>query len=571
MVFRRVQILMLLLALSGGFASGQAAANDDSDDDVSHVSAFFPDVKPFVPAAMTSKPHVSAAVKFPKRKVFAAVKASSGFHPKSKPFVPMTHSRVVKSKQSYVLHPIIKSFVPEKIAQKKSHAAKHHVMRHVARAPDHDRSPVVVQSAKINLAANSKPINVIKSSVANLELKDDIQQVLQPKAANVKKTVAVNTSKIVPVKVDAVVKGRADERIQARNSKIDVITSAAVGIDPNKIDTSKAIHSIFVSQPRAVSAPTAKLAAPAAKADGLIGAAAARQAMIDDSEAGKVPVVKVITADLSRNEFYILGESEPVPEHLKNNPDTKMVVLGGEVDDAARKIMEFKLAALNAARVRAAKELAEKQASAKALAELEIEEKEAMAKLAAAQKAVDDMQKLKKWQKEKENHISTAVEKVVPEYKKSLVQTVVPEEMQTNAVAEKQEDKLIPINKIALSAEKVAGDLGHEGVIPHVNDTVAEVKIAPALKPAAKKAIAKKKSHPSVERVAAKQINDEIISIKSARHKKSAKPVVKSKTAEALLVPKKIMIHKKQKISLRHSAKKTVVVKLAKTKNPVRP
>jgi hypothetical protein len=66
MVFRRVQMLMMLLALSGGFASGQAAANDDSDD-VSHVSAFFPEVKPFVPAAITSTPYVSAALKSPKR------------------------------------------------------------------------------------------------------------------------------------------------------------------------------------------------------------------------------------------------------------------------------------------------------------------------------------------------------------------------------------------------------------------------------------------------------------------------------------------------------------------------
>lgn len=592
MGFRRVRVMMMLLLLSGGFVSGQAAANDDSADDAYNASAFFPEVKAFVPANVhakkqrsvtasahrsksfhvVSKPHAPVVVKSPTLKVLAAVKTSSGFHPKSKPFVPMARSHAVKAKRTHVIHTAIKSAMPQK--------AKHRVISSMARLPDNNRTPAIMQPVKINLAANNKSVNVMKSSVANLEINDDIQQALQSNVADAKKIAAVSSVKAAPVKADALVKGRVEEKIQARNSKIDVITSASVGIDPNKIDASKAIHSIFVSQPTkakklsadaALSAQSAKNTVPKAKADALIGAAAARQAMIDDSEAGKIPVVKVVTADLSKNEFYILGESEPVPEHLKNNPETQMVVLGGEVDEAAKKIMEFKLAALNAARVRAAKELAQKQASAKAIAELEIEEKEAMAKLAVAQRAVDDMQKLKKWQKEKENNIGTVVEKVTPEYKKAIVHAVVPEEIHTNAVAQKQEDKLVPIDQIALSAEKIADDLGHEGLIPHINDTVAEVKIAPVLKPAAKKAVAKKKSHTSVERVAAKQINDEIISIKSAKHKKAAKQVVKSKSTEALLAPKKVMINKKQKVSLKHSLKKIAAIKLAKTKTPARP
>lgn len=541
------------------------------------TAKFHPVIKRYVPDTHKSKQQYAAARK---RK------------PVTKKHVAKKHT--VAKKKFAASHPVGKSNKPGK---KKHHRTHHLAKRHVTSSHKHaiiqeartkEKMQVKTQSiarkelavhlvpaketaglsgyghiqmANINLAENGRhelPLIPLKLAVTNLAVTDFVpssSNASTGKAAMIEKSIKAQHDHPQPVaakvikasksaakkiKADAALIGRNQEIKRPKSIHVKEITSASVGVDPEKVNPSDAVHAIFMTVPdkkRPALANAAKPVAPNQRvaSDGKDQS----EKMIDKSEAAKQPVVKIVTADLSKNEFYILGENEPVPEYLATNPETQMVVFGGEMDEGAKKIMEFKVAALRAARARAAMELAEKTASVKAIAELEVEEKEATVRLMAAKKALDDMQQLKKWQMEKNSHAGRIVEKATSEYKASIVRAVVPEEIHSKELAGKLKDQLVPIEQVTVSAEKIADDL--EGEISGLRNVALVKAVAVITK---NKVARKAKSHSRKEmhKMAEKQINDAILNIKSVNKEKTVatKAIKKHAGAMKLQVAKQI-------------------------------
>lgn len=80
----------------------------------------------------------------------------------------------------------------------------------------------------------------------------------------------------------------------------------------------------------------------------------------------KPDVVQVVASDAKKDELFILGENDAVPEKLiEDNPDAKMVVMGADEAIAKSKLDKFNVAAKNVAiRVALAKQAATRQAQA---------------------------------------------------------------------------------------------------------------------------------------------------------------------------------------------------------------
>ncbi len=80
----------------------------------------------------------------------------------------------------------------------------------------------------------------------------------------------------------------------------------------------------------------------------------------------KPNVVQVVTTDTNKDELFILGENDTVPEKLiEDNPNAKMIVVGADETTAKSKLDKFNLAAKNVAiRVALAKQAATRQAQA---------------------------------------------------------------------------------------------------------------------------------------------------------------------------------------------------------------
>lgn len=80
----------------------------------------------------------------------------------------------------------------------------------------------------------------------------------------------------------------------------------------------------------------------------------------------KQPVVQVVSGDLAKNELYIFGENESVPEQvIENHPDATIAVLGGDETEISQKIEKFNIASKNVAiRVALAREAVLRQAEA---------------------------------------------------------------------------------------------------------------------------------------------------------------------------------------------------------------
>ncbi|HTM63754.1 MAG TPA: hypothetical protein VL360_04570 [Gammaproteobacteria bacterium] len=352
--------------------------------------------------------------------------------------------------------------------------------------------PVVLLRTKIDLT-DKMQINPLNAENANLDVKKnefDIHKLVsaarmietadQENALSKEKPAEQIQKKFVTA--NAFIEGK-----KPANANIQLFTTAKVNADPDKVDAAAATHSIFISQPSkrvANSMPGRSIGvvhnkpvefvmpvdvAQQAKKDVqsktqeifnqqaklVTTPPSAKNKIINNDQIEKQQVVKIVTADVNRDDFYILGENDPVPSQFIESPTGEMVVMGGNSQEADKKIMEFKLAAIQAARAKASKELAEKESTAKVLAELAIDEQEARARLAAAQKAIDDMEKLKRWQKEKQ---AKMVDKVVPSYTNAIVTTVVPEKLLDQAQPQK--------NKVIIAGSETKNESLH-------NDNVA--------------------------------------------------------------------------------------------------
>lgn len=541
---------------------------DKKTKSTSHLrrsAKFHPVIKPYLPAKQKPKKlHAkSGRVKLIAKKHTAKKTKIANLHPARKSH----QSRKTKHQKKYRIskkhkantardaHSYTKQKLHANAAKVKAKSiAKNDLEVSLVPAKESFSEPALTQMkmTNINLAENKEhglTALPLKAAVTNLTVTEDASGMPSPKKDSntyKEKNIQSSQGKLMPLaspvvtqrapikkaKADAVLAGRLPG-VKKLNPRVRVkeITSASVGIDPDKVNAGNAVHSIFMTVPQKKSAAQAIAGHPVVVNPRVAsGVDDQSEKMIDKRDAAKQPVVKIVTADLSKNEFYILGENDPVPEYLAANPETQMVVFGGEMEEGAKKVMEFKLAALNAARARAAKELAEKTASAKVIAELEVEEREATARLAAAQKAVEDMQQLKKWQMEKIKNTAKITDNAAPEYKTSIVRAVVPEEIHDSKLANKPEDKLIPIDQVTLSAEKVADELGHD--LPIVKSGAPVKAVAVMTR---EKEHGKTKSHPrrTANKIAEKQLNDAILDIKSAKGKKSEKKIAEPGKSEA--------------------------------------
>lgn len=82
--------------------------------------------------------------------------------------------------------------------------------------------------------------------------------------------------------------------------------------------------------------------------------------------------VKVVTGDLSKDEFYVFGVNERVPDEIITRPNAQIAVLGGTEEEAASKIAAFKIAMKKALET---KMIAEKAAAVKVIVAVQSTEK----------------------------------------------------------------------------------------------------------------------------------------------------------------------------------------------------
>lgn len=555
-----------------------ATKNISRKSHLKKTSAFQPVIKAYIP---NSRRHARNS-----RKILVAhVPRYEEFHPQVKPFIPQEkkHAGTMQFADHSKLtnfHPRIKLFVPDqrKYAQKgrkaKIHhlAASHHAVTfHAPVNNKFTKHAMNKHSAKLHaqvkqeinknnqMADQSLPEQTIPIKYADIITKSSHLQVALKNIAIPENThpaekseVTASQNKVHPIldkkiMADANLGGKTvGVKIQEAKPALKVITSAAVGVNPAKIKTQTAVGAIFISQTKkpavkAVGMPVPVILSrqdvkPSAKSVAAATPAAKKDKIINSDETDRQPAVKFIAGDLSKDEFYILGEDDPVPEKLATNPETQIAILGGDMNEAAKKIMEFKLAAITAARERAQRELTAKEESARVLADLEFEEREAKAKLAAAQKAMDDVKKLKKWRQENDTPIGEIVENVGSAYKDTIVSSVVPEKIKTKEQTVAGNKGLIPIEHIAISNEMILPDGEFEVAASEqvVKENVTVEKTQPMKiegKPLIhlNRSVAQKnkKAKPTnIKQLSEEQINDAVIGIKSAYDKKKVKAVV---------------------------------------------
>lgn len=508
----------------------QAPKKHSSHSRFKKSAKFQPVIKPYIPhsnkyASRTRKFHV------------VHVASAENFQPQVKQFFPKSKKgriQIASASNTDNFHPRMKSFKPR---HHRYAALKKHKSNTSIAALAMAESAAVIPEDQINQDTTNTEQAAKESVVTPVE----------------KKTVIAAEGKINPiftgkVMADANLGGRVvGIKIPPVQSALKVTTTASVGVNPSGIKASAAVPTMFVSQTekeleqmaRKVISNSKKVAKPIlANADGID--AGKKEKILNSDETDKQPAVKFISGDLSRNEFYILGADDPVPEKLANNPETEIAILGGDVNEAAKKIMEFKLAAIQAARARAQKDLMAKEASAKVLADLEYEEREAKANLAAAQKAMDDVKKLKKWHQENDTPIGDIVENVGPAYKETIVSSVVPDKIKPKEELPAKKG-IIPIEQIAISDEIVIPQTvqglpkGKRRVNDHVNinkQPVEEVATKPAVDQSRSVTRHEKKSRPtSVKQVAEEQINKVVMDIKSAHGNTTARATLPERQA----------------------------------------
>lgn len=509
---------------------------------VAHVTQhedFHPQFKPFFPA---EKKHSG--------KMQLTSQSKSGFHPKIKLFVPAQHQyamkvRTVKKHKQAAYHVAAKSTTAhgKKLAKQtvKSQVAnnENQEIKQDIRVAD-DLQPMPMKYAEVIIKANK-----LQVALKNMDM---------PKAAAVstveaeKKSEAVTPERKVDpilgkkIMADANLGGRmVGIKIPAAKPALKIITSAAVGVNPSAIKADTAVHAMFVSQTKKTSAKTVGMPIPENLLKQTVQRTAQTAAAVPVKQKEKYfssdkidtqPPVKFVAGDLSKDEFYILGENDPVPEKLATNPETEIAILGGDENEAAKKIMEFKLAAIQAAKERAQKELAAREISTKVLEDLDFEEREAKANLAAAQKAMDDVKKLKKWHQETDTPIGEIVDNVGPAYKDSIVNSVVPDKIKPKEQIVAEKKGIIPIDQITISDEMVMpdGEIEVAANQPPQQDVNIQkqqpVKIQdkPLLHQNRTVAHRGKKAKPGdLKELAAEQINTAVLGIKSGYEKKKSR------------------------------------------------
>lgn len=508
---------------------------------VAHVTQhedFHPQFKPFFPA---EKKHSG--------KMQLTSQSKSGFHPKIKLFVPAQHQyamkvRTVKKHKQAAYHVAAKSTTAhgKKLAKQpvKTQVAnnENQEIKQDIRVAD-DLQPMPMKYAEVIIKANKlqvalKNMDMPKAAAASTVEAEKKSEAVTPE----RKVDPILGKKIM---ADANLGGRmVGIKIPAAKPALKIITSAAVGVNPSAIKADTAVHAMFVSQTKKTNAKTVGMPIPAnlqklaAQAAAQTPAAPAKQKekYFSSDKIDTQPPVKFVAGDLSKDEFYILGENDPVPEKLATNPETEMAILGGDENEAAKKIMEFKLAAIQAAKERAQKELAAREISTKVLEDLDFEEREAKANLAAAQKAMDDVKQLKKWHQETDTPIGEIVDNVGPAYKDSIVNSVVPDKIKPKEQIVAEKKGIIPIDQITISDEMVMpdGEIEVAANQPPQQDVNIQkqqpVKIQdkPLLHQNRTVAHRGKKAKPGdLKELAAEQINTAVLGIKSGYEKKKSR------------------------------------------------
>ena len=301
------------------------------------------------------------------------------FHPVIKPYIPdavkpkIKHvalkTPVVKKVKVVAFHPVIKPYVPDAIKPAKKQLARKVNKAPVVAQTDKTRSPSSKQKpaaaalmlAQLNTDAINSP-DAVKRTVSMADVNNKSALVTHlPKSSHTSHK---------PAMVQQVA---ADDQQKMATSISRIINPAAVIKVPVTNNTTK-----VVANAEQVITQTAP--------------AEVHPHVVANDDHSKEDAVKVVSGDLSKNELYIFAANDHIPETLVAKPDVQMAVFGGDNEETAKKMVEFKVATSEAAARDAAvrdalgQELASKETTARRI----VAEEAATNKLAVTTQAMTE-------------------------------------------------------------------------------------------------------------------------------------------------------------------------------------
>jgi hypothetical protein len=306
-----------------------------------------------------------------------SIAAASSPSPKSHP----VSAKIAKSHHPAklaVFHPVIKPYIPDAVKPKITHAALNKpVVTKVKVAAFHPvikpYIPDAVKPAKKQLA-----IKVKKTSVVAQTDKTRLPRSKQQPAAAALMLAQLNTDAInSPVKAVKRTVSMADVNHKSAlvtnlpkpsNTSHKPVTVKQVAADNQEIINPAAVIKVPLTD------NTTKLVANAEHVTSQAATAEVHPHVVANNDHNKEDAVKVVSGDLSKNELFIFAANDHIPETLVAKPDVQMAVFGGDNEETAKKMVEFKVATSEAAARDAAvrdalgQELASKETTARRIA-----------------------------------------------------------------------------------------------------------------------------------------------------------------------------------------------------------